>query len=166
MSRVLKKISGIDCPAKTIREEDLQAAVLTAVNDTFNKKDEITPILMGIIQEVINEDSQESLDKLDVRIKEQQIRLIETGNDQKIIDEIGDKIISLRKEKQDIMTKAAKNIELQERINDMCSFWKEQTQVITEYSDTLVRRLIEKITIYDNKAVVEFKYGLQSEVEI
>ena len=37
MSRV-KKTIGIDCPAKTIREEDLQAAVLTAINDTFNKK--------------------------------------------------------------------------------------------------------------------------------
>ena len=37
VSRV-KKTIGIDCPAKTIREEDLQAAVLTAINDTFNKK--------------------------------------------------------------------------------------------------------------------------------
>ena len=61
------------------------------------------------------------------------------------------------------MTKAVKNIELQKRINDMFSFLEEQTRAITEYSDTLVRRLIEKITIYDNKAVVEFKSGLQSE---
>ena len=61
------------------------------------------------------------------------------------------------------MTKAVKNIELQKRINDMFSFFEEQTRAITEYSDTLVRRLIEKITIYDNKAVVEFKSGLQSE---
>ena len=45
----------------------------------------------------------------------------------------------------------------------MFSFLEEQTRAITEYSDTLVRRLIEKITIYDNKAVVEFKSGLQSE---
>lgn len=61
------------------------------------------------------------------------------------------------------MTKAVKNIELWKRINDMFSFLEEQTRAITEYSDTLVRRLIEKITIYDNKAVVEFKSGLQSE---
>lgn len=61
------------------------------------------------------------------------------------------------------MTKAVKNIELWKRINDMFSFLEEQTRAITEYSDTLVRRLIEKITIHDNKAVVEFKSGLQSE---
>lgn len=34
----LKKQLGLICSAKTIREEDLQAAVLTAINDTFNKK--------------------------------------------------------------------------------------------------------------------------------
>ncbi|WP_084230697.1 hypothetical protein [Peptoniphilus asaccharolyticus] len=64
------------------------------------------------------------------------------------------------------MTKVAKNIELQERINDMFSFLEEQTQVIAEYSDTLVRRLIEKITVFDNKVVVEFKSRIQSEVEL
>lgn len=58
------------------------------------------------------------------------------------------------------MTKVAKNIELQERINDMFSFLEEQTQVIAEYSDTLVRRLIEKITVFDNKVVVEFNLKL------
>lgn len=140
--------------------------MLTAVNDTFNKKEEIISILMKIIQEVINEDSQESLEKLDIKIKDLQVKLLEAGKEQKIIDEIGDKIITLRKEKHDIMTKSAKNIELQERINDMFSFLEEQTQAITEYSDTLVRRLIEKITVFDNKVVVEFKSGIQSEVEL
>ncbi|MBL7576053.1 integrase [Peptoniphilus asaccharolyticus] len=48
----------------------------------------------------------------------------------------------------------------------MFSFLEEQTQVIAEYSDTLVRRLIEKITVFDNKVVVEFKSRIQSEVEL
>ena len=34
----LKKQLGLIGSAKTIREEDLQAAVLTAINDIFNKK--------------------------------------------------------------------------------------------------------------------------------
>ena len=37
--------------------------------------------------------------------------------------------------------------------------------VVTEYSETLVRRLIEKITVYDEMLVVEFKSGLQIEVQ-
>ena len=38
-------------------------------------------------------------------------------------------------------------------------------QAITEYSDALTRRLVERITIYDEKIMVELKSGLQMEVE-
>lgn len=40
-----------------------------------------------------------------------------------------------------------------------------QTEDITEYSDTLVRRLIEKITVYDEALVVKFKSGLEITVD-
>ena len=36
---------------------------------------------------------------------------------------------------------------------------------VTEYSDALVRRLIERITVYDEMLVVEFKSGLEIEVD-
>ncbi|EFV02136.1 hypothetical protein HMP0721_0902 [Pseudoramibacter alactolyticus ATCC 23263] len=41
----------------------------------------------------------------------------------------------------------------------MVSFLEEQTGAITEYSEVLVRRLIEKITIFDEKMTVKFKSG-------
>ena len=75
----------------------------------------------------MNEDSQESLEKLEMKIKDPTDKLLEAGKEQKIIDEIGEEIIALRKEKHDILTKAVKNIELQKRINDMFSFFEEQT---------------------------------------
>ena len=34
---------------------------------------------------------------------------------------------------------------------DLTSFLDGRTEAITEYSETLVRRLIEKITVYDEK---------------
>lgn len=50
-------------------------------------------------------------------------------------------------------------------MNDMISFLDEMPQAITEYSDALTRRLVERITIYDGKIMVELKSGLQMEVE-
>ena len=50
-------------------------------------------------------------------------------------------------------------------IGDLISFLDEQTEAVTEYSEPLARRLIEKITVYDEKLVVEFKSGLTVEVE-
>ena len=50
-------------------------------------------------------------------------------------------------------------------MNDMISFLDEMPQAITEYNDALTRRLVERITIYDEKIMVELKSGLQMEVE-
>lgn len=35
---------------------------------------------------------------------------------------------------------------------------------ITEYDEQLVRRLIEKITVYDEKVIVEFKSGTSVDI--
>ena len=40
----------------------------------------------------------------------------------------------------------------------------EQQQDITEYDEQLVRRLIEKITVYDERVTVEFKSGTSVDV--
>lgn len=50
--------------------------------------------------------------------------------------------------------------DFQERMEDLISFLDEQTEAVEEYSEALARRLIEKITVYDEKLVVEFKSGL------
>lgn len=165
VSRVLKKSSGIDCPARTIKEEDLQAAVVTAVNDAWSRRDILLPVLKENIRTTVNGDTEEKLAAVDAAIREKQDELLNAGKDQAKIDEIGDAIISLRQERQDILTAAAKNTELQERIDGLAAFMDEQTAVVTEYSETLVRRLIEKITVYDEKLTVEFKSGLEIDVD-
>lgn len=162
---MLKKSSGIDCPARTIREEDLQAAVVTAINDAWARKDTVLPALKENIRTVIEGDTEGQLAEVDSEIRNLQTELLGVGNDQKKIDEIGDSIISLREERQAILADAATRQGLRDKVNDLVSFLDEQTEAITEYSETLVRRLIEKITIYDEKITVEFKSGLEIDVE-
>lgn len=166
VSRVLKKSSGIDCPARTIQEEDLQAAVVTAINDAWSRKDTVIPVLKENIRSVLNNDTESRIAAVDAAIKEKQGELLKAGKDQAKIDEIGDAIISLREQKQNILAETAKNTELQERIDDLAAFLDGQVEAVTEYSEPLVRRLIEKITVYDEKLTVEFKSGLEVDVEI
>ena len=165
VSRVEKKKSGIDCPARTLREEDLHAAVVTAVNDAWSRKDSVLDVLKENIRSVLNGGIEDKVAEVDKAIRDKQAELLEAGNDQNLIDEIGDAIISLREEHQNILTEAALKHDLQERIEDLISFLDEQTEAVTEYSEPLARRLIEKITVYDEKLVVEFKSGLTVEVE-
>lgn len=50
-------------------------------------------------------------------------------------------------------------------MNDMVAFLEEMPAASTEYSEALTRRLVERITIFDEKIVVELKSGLEMEVE-
>ena len=165
VSRVLKKSSGIDCPARTIREEVLQAAVVTAVNDAWSRKDAILPELRENIRAVLEEDTDAQLSDIDEAIRQKQTELLDAGKDQAKIDEIGDAIMHLREERQQVMTTEAMRKDVQDRVEDLSAFLDEQTEAITEYSDDLGRRLIEKMTVFDEMLVLEFKSGLEIQVE-
>lgn len=77
---------------------------------------------------------------------------------------IGDQIYRLREEKQKLMVENVNRDELKNRIADMGAFLKEQPTAIAEYDEPLVRRLIEKVTVYEGKFTVEFKSGLTVDV--
>ncbi len=47
----------------------------------------------------------------------------------------------------------------------MREFLNSQTTEILEYDEQLVRRLIEKVTVYEERFEVEFKSGMTVDVE-
>ena len=108
---------------------------------------------------MVNGDTDERLAAVDKALAEKQAELLEAGKDQSGIDEIGDAIISLREERQDILTEAAMNTELIEKLEDLTTFLDEQTEALTEYSEAMVRRLIARITVYEEQRTIEFKPG-------
>lgn len=140
--------------------------MVTVVNDAWSRRDAILPKLQENICAVFEEDTDARLKEIDAAVKQKQMELLDAGRDQSKIDEIGDAIMQLREDRQQVMTEAAMRKDVQDRINDLSSFLNEQTEAITEYSDALVRRLIEKITVFDEMLVIEFKSGLELQVEV
>ena len=63
------------------------------------------------------------------------------------------------------MVENANRDELKKRIADMSAFLNEHPATITKYDEQLIRRLIEKVTVYEDKFTVEFKSGLTVDVE-
>ncbi len=47
----------------------------------------------------------------------------------------------------------------------MGAFLREQPSTLTEYDEQLVRRLIVKVTVFEDKLTVEFKSGVTVDVE-
>lgn len=63
------------------------------------------------------------------------------------------------------MVESAEQEGLKQRIAEMQQFLAEQTESIEEYDEALVRRMVEKITVYEDKFTVEFKSGTSVDVE-
>ncbi|MCD7745931.1 MAG: hypothetical protein LUI13_11750 [Lachnospiraceae bacterium] len=51
-----------------------------------------------------------------------------------------------------------------QRVEEMEKMLDEMGMTVTEYDEGLVRKLIEKIMVYDDHFTVEFKSGLETEV--
>lgn len=47
----------------------------------------------------------------------------------------------------------------------MKAFLEEQKDIPIEYDEQLVRRLVEKVTVFDEKIAVKFKSGVEIEVD-
>lgn len=166
VSRVLKKSSGIDCPARTMEETVLQDAIVPAVNDAFAQKNTVISLLKQNIESVLNDDLEEKVIKIDKQLAELQKELINVSSDENAVEKLGAEIVSLREERQDTLTVAAERKDLQLKMQELIDFLDEQTSAITDYSESLTRRLVEKVTILDEKIVVTLKSGLEMEVEV
>lgn len=73
---------------------------------------------------------------------------------------VGEEIHRLRDQKQKLLLRNANRDELKKRMADMSTFLKKRSTALAEYDEQLVRRLIEKVTVFEDKFTVEFKSGL------
>ena len=72
----------------------------------------------------------------------------------------------MRDLKQNTQVQNAERQVKRQRIEEMTEFLKEQAGELIEYDEQLVRRLIEKITVFDNKLTVEFKSSFEVDIEL
>ena len=70
----------------------------------------------------------------------------------------------LRDEKQALLLEDANRKAAKERLDELEAFLDGQQTKVTEYDEQLVRRLIERITVYDDHLAFEFKSGLETDV--
>ena len=152
------------CNADAIHESELQNLVVRAINMALGQKDTMYDVLQRNVEAVLMGTDGISLDEIDARLEELQKELLNVANAKENYDSIVDEIYRLREAKQNAQVEGAEREGMKQRISEMQQFLAEQTQDITEYDEQLVRRLIEKITVYDEKVIVEFKSGTSVDI--
>lgn len=76
-----------------------------------------------------------------------------------------EEIYKLREEKQQILADKAEMEGVKQSIFNMKTFLNSQTTEIEDYDEQLVRRLIAKVTVFDDKFEVELKSGLSVDIK-
>ena len=157
--------TGLFCDARTVLESTIEQVLVTAINQTLCDKDSFLTTLRDNIATVINRENNRALADIDKRLEELQTELLKLATSNADYEKVGDEIHHLRDQKQKLQVENANRDELKKRIADMSTFLKKQSTALAEYDEQLIRRLIEKVIIYEDKFTVEFKSGLTVNVE-
>ena len=96
----------------------------------------------------------------EVTVKE----LIRKANSKQGYDAIADEIFTLREQKSQSEADTRSREETQKRIAELQDFIGSQQSEITEFDESLVRKLIQQITVYDDRFTVRFKSGLEIDI--
>lgn len=152
------------CDAPTILETELQAAVVKAINLVLGDRDRMLKVLQKNIETVLSQEDESAVDDIDARLEELQKELMKRATAKKDYGDIADEINRLRELKQKALAESAQRQGVKQRITEMTEYLDKQNGDVEEYDEHLVRRLIEKVTVYEGEFVVEFKSGVKKEV--
>jgi len=157
--------TGLFCDARTVQESTIEQVLVTAINNTLNGKDAFLSTLQTNIATVLSKENDQTLADIDSRLEDLQTQLLKLASSKADYEDVAEEIYHLREQKQNALVENANHDELRKRIADMSTFLRKQLTAITDYDEQLIRRLIEKVTVYEGKFTVEFKSGVTVDVE-
>lgn len=165
VSRVLKKTSGIDCPARTVHEETLHEAVAAAINRVMTLDDELFETYKKSLDATLGANSELSIREIEDRLIEKQKELITLSPESERYGIVAEEIYQLRDDKRQVLLDEATRDTATKRVEEMMEFIRDQGGKPAEYDEGLVRKLIEKVIVYDEHFTVIFKSGIDVDIE-
>ena len=143
----------------------MQNVALQAINRVLCKKDDFLKTLQSNITAVITQSDTLSPEVIDERLHDLQRELLKKANQKEDYDAIANEIIRLKDMRKQSEVDSVVKDEQMKLITDLQDFIREQPTEITEFDATLVKRLIERIAVFDEYFTVEFKSGVVIEIE-
>lgn len=114
---------------------------------------------------VIRASQATAIDSIDEKLMVLQQELIQKANSKEDYDEIADEIFRLREFCQKTTVDTAARDEQIKQINDLQDYIKQQRTDLAEFDETLVKRWLKQITVWEDHFTVELKSGLKIDIE-
>lgn len=137
---------------------------MQAINLALGNRESMMATLQENIEAVIRQEDETSSEGIEAKLLELQKELLKLANSKMDYNSVADEIDRLRELKQNALVESAEREGLKQRIKEMREFLEQQSTEFTEYDELLVRRLIEKVTVYDEWFEMEFKSGTKVDV--
>lgn len=157
--------TGLECHARTVNEAVLENVVLSAINELLGDKPGYQEQLQQNIAEAIRSSST-ATDEIDEKLAALQQELLQRANNKESYDAVADEILRLRDLKQQNAMDTSARDEQIRRINELQDFIRQQPTHLTEFDETLVKRWIKQITIWDDRITVELKSGVNIDIDV
>ena len=163
------------CGSSTISEEELQNVILTAINRLITNREQFAKVLTQNIKTVLGVACDLSAEELDERLLELQHEMLEltelhakAGADSTKYDQeyerLAKDIQQLRFQKQNLQGHNSERLLKRTVTTEMLEFLENQSFLILKYNDSLVRKYVENVRVFEDKVLVEFKSGVETEV--
>lgn len=157
--------TGMECHARTVNETVLENVVVQAINTLLGDKSTYQAQLQQNIAKVIREAQKNNTDGIDEQLMELQKELLEKANNKEAYDEIADQIFKLREQRENCTVDTAARDTQIARITDLQDFIKQQRTDLAEFDESLVKRWLKQITVWEDHFTVELKSGLKIDIE-
>lgn len=157
--------TGVECHARTVNETVLENVVVQAINKLLGDKSTYQTQLQQNIAKVIRNSQKNTADEIDEQLLELQKELLKKANNKEAYDEIADQIFKLREQRQQCTVDTAARDAQIARINDLQDYIKKQRTDLEAFDETLVKRWLKQITVWEDHFTVELKSGLSIDIE-
>lgn len=143
----------------------MQEVTVKTFNRILTDSDDFLRQMQENIAKAITTADTMSPDGIQARLDELQKELIRKANSKQDHDAIADEIFTLRAQKSQAEADTSSREQNRKCIDELQDFIGSQQSEITEFDESLVRKPIQQITVYDDHFTVEFKSGITIEIE-
>lgn len=158
-SRIKRSKTGRRCMIRNVKEPLLKEATVEAFNQLIEGHELASKQIKANIMKVIKNSKGPTLDQIDQQLEEVQMKLIQAANQHQDCDALTQQIMDLRKKKEKVQSRETNQqakLHSMDEINELVDLHK---YGLVDFDAQLVRRLVEKITIFQRYIEFTFKDG-------
>ena len=123
------------------------------------------PELTEALEKALLSGNKAEIDGLTKQMKKLQKKIVSL-TDETEQEQVGEEIRSIREQINELRSTDDDYDEEQKRLEEMIAFLKSEGTAIREYDDSLVRKFIDCIMVYDYSITIRFKTGKETSMRV